>query len=343
MLLQVLICLNYIREGDSMFFKSTKKKAVLVITLAVVLIGIATTTYYTVQINSLTKLGYTKKEAKSMTSVFSIFNIVTRHKEDLTGSISKHKDALASLGLTSTDVNKLSDNCSNLVEREKKFSETKQLRVTNLSNQIKTLETQATANKIKYDYRNETNLYKKYVYISGLLDSKYDKLIKLNAKYLLNLGYSKAEIKRLIVKDDAKTLANLKKTLARERKKLKENNGFASKSIKAQAMRMFKMTNDYRRSKGLKPFKYNYSMQSCVFKEAKAYASNKKPHNWLCTAAANENAGLSSKNSDYVKIAMDFFKSDPPHEAVLSGPYSSVAIAIVEKDGMMYMIMDVFN
>lgn len=305
--------------------------------------GIASTAYYTVQVNSLTKLGYTKEEAKAMTNLSSIYNIVTRNKDDLKGSISEHKDDLMSLGYDAEDVTKIEQTCDNLVDKEQTFGQTKNTREKTLTTNVTNLESKASNYKIKYDYKNETNVYKKYVYLTNLLESNYSKLIKQYRSYLLNNGYTKAEVNKLKGKTDETTLNNLKKATEKNKKDQKANSGFASKSIKDQAMRMYRLTNEYRKSKGLKPYKYNYSMQSCVFKEAKAYSINKKPHNWLCEAAANENAGLSSSSSDYVKIAMDFFISDPPHEAVLSGNYNSVAIAIVEKDGMMYMIMDVFH
>lgn len=109
------------------------------------------------------------------------------------------------------------------------------------------------------------------------------------------------------------------------------------------AMAMFYQVNAYRASQGLAPYTYNYGQQSCVDAEAAAYASNNNPHNWACKTVANENAGISSVKSDYVKIAMNFFIADPPHHAVLVGNHQSAAVSIVIKNGTAYMILDVFN
>lgn len=116
------------------------------------------------------------------------------------------------------------------------------------------------------------------------------------------------------------------------------NDGNYNRSI-GQAL--FNSVNAYRSSIGLPPYAYNSSMQACVDSESQAYAVTQNPHNWLCSVS-NENASLAPIGSDAVKISMDFFTTDPPHEAVLSGNYTSATTSIYESNGMYYMILCVF-
>ncbi len=104
---------------------------------------------------------------------------------------------------------------------------------------------------------------------------------------------------------------------------------------------IFNAINEYRSSLGLTPYTYNSGMQSCVDNESMAYANTQNPHNWVCPVA-NENASLAPVGSDVVGISMGFFISDPPHEIVLSGNYTSAAISIYESGGMSYIIVGVF-
>lgn len=104
---------------------------------------------------------------------------------------------------------------------------------------------------------------------------------------------------------------------------------------------MFSAINAYRSSLGLAPYSYNSSMQSCVDQEAQAYGNTQNPHNWVCPVA-NENASNAPVGSDAVSISMNFFMTDPPHEAVLSGNYSSVAVSSYVQGGTNYIIVGVF-
>ncbi|MDH6604021.1 uncharacterized protein YkwD [Bacilli bacterium PM5-9] len=321
--------------------KFTKKK-ILMICLALVLVLVAGgITYYSTQVNSLTKLGYTKKEASDKVSITTIYNIVTREKNKLKNTVSKHKEELVALGLGKEKVNSINLSNQPLTTKVTTLQKHKDSREAELNVYLTNFEKQASRFGVKYTYP-EGNSYQKYIYLKNHLLKNYDALIKKYTKYLLKNGYTKSEIKAMSTGSTYQTVSKLKKEYNKDKKQTKANSGFSSKKLQSQAMRMFRETNKYRTSKGLKPYKYNYAKQSCVFKEARAYARNKNPHNWLCPCA-NENAALSSVNSDYVAVAMTFFKNDPPHERVLSGNYNSVAIAFVEKDGMVYMIMDVFN
>lgn len=107
------------------------------------------------------------------------------------------------------------------------------------------------------------------------------------------------------------------------------------------AMGIFNATNDYRSSLGLNPYIYSGEKQTCVDAEASAYASNKNPHNWVCDVS-NENASYVGVNQNVVKISMDFFISDPPHEAVLSGDYDSAAVSCAVSGGYYHCILGVF-
>ncbi len=110
---------------------------------------------------------------------------------------------------------------------------------------------------------------------------------------------------------------------------------------RADGQNIFNAINDYRSSLGLTPYTYNSGMQSCVDNESIAYANTQNPHNWVCSVA-NENASIAPVGSDIVSISMGFFISDPPHEVVLSGNYTSAAVSIYESGGMSYIIVGVF-
>ena len=321
---------------------NTKRKKILVSLMIVLLIAIASLTYYSVQVNELISLGYTKQEAKAKVNLTSVFGIADREENALNGSISNNKDELLALGLKQEEVEKLDDQEKTLISKAAVLEKKKTERIEIVNTRLAIIEKQAATYKIKYNYKNpEANPYEKYVYLRGHLISNYNKLIKKYELYLKRYGFTDDELKKMKAKPPYQAMKEFKKLYDQLQYDAKKNQVFQSKTLHDDAMQMFKETNDYRKSLGLKPYKYNYNKQACVFKEATAYANNKNPHNWLCPCA-NENASLASVNSDYVAIAMKFFKSDPPHEAVLSGNYDSVAIAFVEKGGMVYMIMDVF-
>ena len=321
--------------------KFTKKK-ILITLCSCLLLFAGFLTYYNTQVNSLVKLGYTKTDARKMTNLVSIYNIVTRSKEKLIEDVSQQKKELLALGVSNTNIEKLDLTDQKLVSQVNALVNNKEKREESVTKQLTSLEQIAKKFNVKYQYP-QGNCYQKYLYLQKTVTKNFDSLISKYKKYLLNSGYTNAELNKLTSKSKYTTVTTLKKYYDTEVKNAKDNNGFQNKNLKNAAMRMFRETNSYRKSLGLKPYTYNYSLQACVFKEAKAYASNKNPHNWLCADAANENAAVSSSSSDYVGIAMNFFKSDPPHEAVLSGNYNSVAIAFVEKNGTVYMIMDVFH
>lgn len=191
-----------------------------------------------------------------------------------------------------------------------------------------------TKHKIKYSINSKDTLVKQY----QSLDKVIKKRLRLLENQAFDLGITTTELKKMN-KDKIKRLNQLNKAI---KKIKKENSANGGQYDRAGALRMFAQINTHRRANGLLPYRYAEGRQSCVDTEARAYANTRKPHNWLCKAAANENAGLASINSNYVKVAMDFFINDPPHHRVLIGNYTSAAVSIVFKGGMAYMIVDVF-
>lgn len=314
-----------------------KNKRKLLISLIVIIGLLGYFLYYSIQVNSLTKLGYTKQQAHEMVKLTTIYNIVTNSKEELSHDINQHIKTLDNLGVTEVKVNNLISEADKLVEKENVLDEYASEHKEKMDKDFSVLKKQADIFNIKYDLKNKT-LYQQVTYLDKLVSKKIDGFIE----FLKVNGFSTKEIKALTKESEVENATKLQKVVTAQKKELEKNLGFQSDELKNQAMRMFKLTNDYRKSLGLKPYVYNYQKQSCVFKEARAYADNNNPHNWVCPTA-NENASIASIKSDYVAIAMRFFKTDPPHEAVLSGNYKSVAIAFVEKNGIVYMIMDVFN
>lgn len=312
----------------------------LLICLIVVLSLLGYFLYHSIQVKSLTKLGYSDQDASGMVKVTTIYNIVSDHRDMLHDNIDNHSNELDKLGVPKTKVDSILDQETKLVSKEKALSEFMTSQKTSLETKLTTLKKQADALKIDYSLKDK-KINEQVDYLDKLVTTKVNKDTKKYETFLLDNGYTSSQIDKLTNKSNYQNMLNLKKSYRSELKKQEANQGFQTQELKNEAMRMFRLTNEYRRSLGLKPYEYNYAKQSCVFKEAKAYANNKNPHNWLCPCA-NENASLANINSDYVGIAMHFFKNDPPHEAVLSGNYNSVAIAFVEKDGMVYMIMDVF-
>lgn len=318
--------------------KKISKRTIILVVVLIALVSFGFVRYYQIQVHSLQRLGYTQEESKKMVNPLSIYHIVTNTKDDLLVQLDDVKKELNELGINE-DAEKGE---MPLVGQVKELKSLRDEKIKFLNNEISTLEKEAKILNISYEKEGKS-LYNQYSQLTLEVNKKIKKENKKNITFLEENGYSKNEINKLKTKDNFKTYENILKAVNKEKKIKKENNGFASAAIKNEAMRMFKETNQYRKSKGLAPYKYNYNQQACVFLEANGYANNGNPHNWLCKAAANENAGLANVNSDYVGSAMTFFKNDPPHEAVLSGNYRSVAIAFVERNGMMYMIMDVFN
>lgn len=322
---------------------SKKKKTFTISIIGILTISIIFLGCFNMQVNALVDLGYPKSVAKEKTKITNLFSVVSNEKKSLQKDIDHTQQELIDLGLKNHEVLNIAKDEDKLVSQLNLLKDEKEVKVSFYQKSLSQLEAIAKKYNIKYQYP-DTNVYNRNIYLSTLLNKNNGKLIAQYREYLIKQGYSKQEIRKLKGKNSHETLSKLQVAYNKEAKKQNEQlNQFSSKELRDSAMRMFRETNEYRASKGLRPYKYNYKMQSCVFKEANAYARNKNPHNWACQPIANENAGLASAKSDYVKLAMDFFKTDPPHEQVLLGNHNSVAIAIVTKDGMNYMIMDVFN
>lgn len=317
------------------------KTFIKVLFIIIILVPLTYTLYATVQTNSLTKLGYTKQEAKAMVNPFSIYNIVSREMDNLEKDIAANSSQLEELGLSEEQVDKIIKDNKTSVKIDKTLSQKKEEREKLIKALIKDYETQAQTYNIKYKYNEKDTIYQQYLYLKKTVTAQLGKIIKDYEKYLYNIGYSEQEIKKYKSNDLDATYKKLKVVYDQEKKNEALFSGFQNAQLKQQALVMFHEINEYRASKGLKPYAYASGKQSCAFKEARAYASNKNPHNWLCSCA-NENASLASVNADYVSIALHFFKTDPPHERVIGGNYTSVAIAFVQKGDMVYMIVDVW-
>lgn len=320
----------------------TRKKK-LVALLSILSITLGGYLLYENRVEAFSKLGFNKVEAYNEVTLANMFTKPASTSSELNANISKMTNELVTWGYSLDDVAFLYDDNFTLVQKNQKLTDYYTQKSEELDNKLAKLQEKADLYELKPEVSSSATTIEKYNYMYELVDAKEIELkntIKENSKELASNGFTTAQIKAL--NDDS-----LVQTIKNQDAKLKVveswEKSIASESIKVQIMNMFNQTNEYRKSKGLKPYTYNYAKQSCVDTEAKAYAANGNPHNWLCKSAANENAGIASVSSNYVKIAMDFFKSDPPHEAVLSGNYSSVAISFVPSNGRMHMIMDVFK
>lgn len=189
---------------------------------------------------------------------------------------------------------------------------------------------------IFFDLEEDMTLVQK----SELLNNQVQTIINDLRDTALSLGALPSQVENMITHSNYDTVEALE-TAINQMKEEQKNQGY--QFDRNGAMAMFNQVNEYRARQGLPLYAYNYDQQSCVDAEAVAYANTNIPHNWVCKTVANENAGIASVNSDYVKIAMNFFIADPPHHAVLVGNYRSAAVSIVIKEGRAYMILDVFN
>ncbi|MDR3215629.1 MAG: hypothetical protein LBT75_05110 [Bacilli bacterium] len=324
-----------------MIKKYLSKKTIRILLVIILLIPIGYFSYASIQIRSLEKLGYTNQQAKDMVNPFSIYNIVSREIDNIEKDIINNKTKLKELGLSEQEITLFIKDKNLRLKKKITLQEKTQERLKLINTLILNYEKQAKEYNIKYSYQKDANVYQKYLYIKKLITNKYKELTTKYQNYLLSIGYSQSEINKYKSKDSSKTIKALNELYLLEKENEKKFQGFSNNLLKEQAMKMYHQINVYRQAKGLKPYTYNNQKQTCVFKEARAYARNKNPHNWACPCA-NENASLASVNSNYVNIAMNFFKNDPPHERVISGNYKSTAIAFVETNGMVYMIVDVF-
>lgn len=316
--------------------KIINNKSKILISILVILVVISYFVYYSIQVNSLTKLGYTKQKAYEMVNITTIYNIVSDNEAELRQDINSHTKTLDNLGISSSQVSNLFNKSDKLVVKEDILDDYASKLNEKMNKKFDVLKKQAEIFKIEYKLK-DNELYKQVDYLENLVNNKIDNLID----FLSVNGFSTKQINALENIDGIKKANDILSAVEKEKKELKKNNGFQSAELHKQAMRMFRLTNEYRASQGLKPYIYNYKKQSCVFKEASAYAKTRIPHNWVCPTA-NEVASLASVKSDYVAIAMKFLTTDPSHEATMSGNYKSASIAFVEKKGIVYMIMDVF-
>lgn len=317
---------------------SSKKFIILVILILNVCLAAFTVQAQASQkqaIYNLIDLGYTEAEADAMVSISNARVVVKTQTDSLDKKYQAQVKVLTNeIGVTMDDIVidedlKTVQIISYLEDHARKLS-------AEYNNRIKQSQEILSELELKVEIDTEQSLVDIHDMLQIELKSAIDKL----KDDIFELGGTTLEIEALVEDDMIKTVANLESEITRLIE-LKDVQGY--EFDRAQAMSMFEQVNAYRASMGLKPYSYNYEQQACVDSEAVAYSSNNNPHNWACATAANENAGISSINSNYVKIAMDFFISDPPHHAVLVGNHQSAAVSIVLRNGKAYMILDVFN
>ncbi|MGL4589591.1 MAG: CAP domain-containing protein [Mycoplasmatales bacterium] len=331
------------------------KKLIVIscISLFVVVILGLTVNFYakmkTVEEN-LMNLGYTQEEASKIAiaqNMDSIYELESKklneQYNDLSKKLSTKPISAPMFGLTENQ--KLLDKIKIL----KKEVDTRTIQVKKL---LKVLSDQNIA------YKVDTNLI-------------LDKQIEAVNKKINETDSKKAQIKELIdflnsnnidfEEDKTKSLDEQIKTLtaskeefeAEQKRKEEEASRAAAASagtpaniaggynIDSASQAFLASINSYRASLGLQPYAYNNSMQWCATQEATAYSQNMNPHNWSCPMD-NANASLSSTNSNYVQVAMNFFYSSPSHNAPLISNYNSIAVGAVERDGMVYMIVSFY-
>lgn len=305
-----------------------------IIAIIVISLGLLFAGYKSLEAQAVSKLedlGYTTNEARIKVNPFNVFTVVNDEEVKLKTIYNLRVDyAKQALGINDLTGLNTNDLIGSLTEVENITTEKKDFYV----KRIAEYKAYLTKHKIKYSISSKDTLLKQY----QSLDKVVQKRVRLLENQAFDLGITTSELKKMS-KDKIKRIEQLNKAIAKIKK---QNSATGGKYDRAGALRMFAQINAHRRSRGLKPYRYAEGRQSCVDNEATAYANTRKPHNWVCKAAANENAGLASINSNYVKIAMDFFITDPPHHRVLIGGYTSAAVSIVFKGNMAYMIVDVF-
>ncbi|MGL4383555.1 MAG: hypothetical protein ACRCTA_07555 [Bacilli bacterium] len=315
-----------------------RKKIVLIIILSS-LIAFLYSYNRNNSIMALQKLGYDEKETQEIVTADNLFVVVSKEEEALNKKIDGLYDDLALLGVTKDSIT-LKE--GPLLAKYEQLNVLKIERNKYLDNQIDVLVNKLQSYQIAYENTTKTKV-EKIAYLETLLNNHYQNTINNYVAILNGLGYGEQALLLLNNFQGESALSELQslheQALLQEEALLNVFGG--NQELKDQIMRMFNETNAYRQSLGLKPYVYNYDKQECTYNEALAYSNNNNPHNWVCPNA-NENAAISSYNSDYVTIAMNFFKSDPPHEAVLSGNYNSVSISFVLRNNTVYMIMSVF-
>lgn len=244
-----------------------------------------------------------------------------------------------------SNIKKLSDDYNNIINKDINYSDEENSQLKTLNDKYKELIKEKKSLNLEDMYNKYNNIYNNNMKIKQL-QSKANKRIKAEKAKLEQLAKEQlAEEQKQ--KEEQKENAKSSNDDSNSSANSDSNNSSDSSSSdgpynRALAMSLFNAINAYRTSLGLPKYSYS-SRQSCVDREAKAYADTNNPHNWVCTSAANENASYTAIGSDMVGITMDFFKNDPPHEAPMSGNYSSMAVSVYQKNNMNYTIVDFFN
>lgn len=314
--------------GDKM--KYIKRIVVIVLVLSVAF-GSVMYYYRSQAVSELVELGYDKTKASQMVKFSNMFEIDENKKNELETKKEELKTSLIQeIGADPTTAPITEDMV--LVEQVQVLDTFYQQLKTEHQTRLDDLLTYVSQQPVTII--EEGTLIQRY-------QANYDQTKNYLVEAVIKAGGIQSKAYEIINDEDPiGTIASLQ-TMKEEIEYNRDVNGFYYE--REAAMVMFDKVNAYRASQGLSPYTYADSQQECVDIEATAYSSNKNPHNWLCKAAANENAGISSIRSDYVQIAMDFFITDPPHHVVLVGNYRSAAVSIVVLNGVAYMILDVFN
>jgi len=313
-----------------------KRKLIILLALVFSILALFTSTIESAQ-RELVELGYTYDKAREKVNIQNAFNIVYETKTELQEAIHSQFDKAVTIGIDTSILDELNQEELSLVETYEYINLLIYNRVNYLDGAVSEMVAFLNEHEIAFD--SELELYEKYRVYSDLVSEKQGELIQYYVNQLDRIAYRNFEL----VEDNATSLENVRAAYASQQERIASLNGFQNESLQRQARRMFNLINEYRAGLGLRPFTYNYAMQSCVFLEAQTYANTRNPHPWVCQPVSNANASLASVHSDYVAIAMNFFRTSPTHEAVISGPYSSATIAFVQQGGMVYMILYVFR
>lgn len=266
------------------------------------------------------------------------------------------------IGLEEENVTKKEELLKSDKKEEEKLDEAKQIYLADLIVKNTSLKEKiAELIKTKVDYNSsekkivnsvneEYNQVAQDTELKIALDN-YERLVSFKKILNNNIQTAKDRIKKEkeAKEKKAKEKEEKEKKEAEEKaeEEAKSNNSSSSNSNsssasgnfdRSYATSIYNAINSYRSSLGLAPYSYNSGKQSCVDTEAKAYASNKNPHNYLCQPIAAENAAYTYDNYSSPSDIVNAWKQDEPHHRPLkSTSYTSVAISAYRSGSYIYI------